>query len=194
VTSDAADPETAHLPGRGEAGGIAAWADGRRAAGEFPGRPHPRSVRDGGFVELREITRETVREICALQVAPEQRGFVAPNAVSLAEASFAPLAWTRAVVADDVPVGFAMLSLDQAAPEYYLWRLMIAEGFQGRGYGRAAVRLIADHVRTLPGARELLVSWVPAAGGPEPFYLGLGFVPTGEVDDGEVVARLVLAP
>lgn len=193
MTSDA-DPGTAHLPGRGAAEGLAAWADGRRAAGEFAARSGPRTVPEGAVVELREITGETVREICALQVAPDQRGFVAPNAVSLAEASFAPLAWARAVYADDVPVGFAMLSLDPAAAEYFLWRLMIADGFQGRGYGRAAVRLIADHVRTLPGARELLVSWVPAAGGPEPFYLGLGFVPTGEVDDGEVVARLVLAP
>ena len=52
--------------------------------------------------------------------------------------------------------------------------------------------LVIDHVRTLPGATELLVSWVPAAGGPEPFYLGLGFEPTGEVDEGEVVARLRL--
>lgn len=49
-----------------------------------------------------------------------------------------------------------------------------------------------DHVRTLPGARELLVSWVPAEGGPEGFYLGLGFELTGEVDGGEVIARLRL--
>jgi diamine N-acetyltransferase len=33
---------------------------------------------------------------------------------------------------------------------------------------------------------------VPADGGPEPFYTGLGFVPTGEIHDGEVVARLSL--
>ena len=69
---------------------------------------------------------------------------------------------------------------------------MIADGFQRRGYGRAALALIVDHVRALPGATELLVSWVPADGGPEPFYAGLGFVPTGEIDDGEVVARLAL--
>lgn len=37
-------------------------------------------------VTLREITRDTVRRICALEVAPEQRHFVAPNAVSIAEA------------------------------------------------------------------------------------------------------------
>jgi diamine N-acetyltransferase len=183
---------TEHLPGRAEAGTIAAWADGRQAAGEFGDRPVPRSVADGARVELREVTGDTVREICALQVAPSQRGFVAPNAVSIAEAHFSPHAWFRAIYADDVPVGFAMLSIDEAEREYYLWRLMVADGHQGRGYGRAAIALLSDHVRTLPGATHLVTSWVPEPGGPEPFYRGLGFEPTGEVDDDEVVGRLAL--
>ena len=72
---------------------------------------------------------------------------------------FEPKAWFRAVVADDVPVGFVMLSVDEAAPEYYLWRFMIDERYQGRGYGRAAIGLLIDHVRTLPrrdrAARQL---------------------------------------
>ena len=153
----------------------------------------PRSVADGALVELRELTADTMGAICRLAVAPDQSGFVAPNAVSLAQALFEPKAWYRGIYADDVPVGFAMLSIDAAKPEYYLWRLMVAAGFQGRGYGRVAIARIVDHVRTLPDARELLVSWVPADGGPEPFYRGLGFEPTGEVDGVEVVARLSLA-
>ena len=53
--------------------------------------------------------------------------------------------------------------------------------------------LLADHVRNLPGATHLVTSRVPGPGSPEGFYLGLGFEPTGEVDDGEVVGRLELA-
>jgi diamine N-acetyltransferase len=173
-------------------GGIAAWSERRREAGEAVPMQPLRSVADGGAVELREVTGENVRAVCLLQVASEQRGFVAPNAVSFAEAMFEPKAWFRAVVADEVPVGFVMLSLDEAEPEYYLWRFMIDAAYQGRGYGREAMRLVIEHVRTLPRASELLVSWVPEEGGPEPFYRGLGFEPTGEIDDGEVVARLVL--
>lgn len=152
----------------------------------------PRSVSDGGIVELRTVSRESVRAICRLAVAPAQTSLVAPNAISFAEALFEPKAWYRGIHADGTPVGFAMLSIDPDKPEYYLWRFMIAADFQGRGYGRAAIGLIVDHVRSLPGAAELLVSWVPAVGGPEPFYAGLGFVPTGEIHDGEVVARLPL--
>ena len=175
-----------------EADGVAGWAEARRAAGEGTAPGDPRSVADGGVVELREVTKDTVRAICILQVEPSQRGFVAPNAVSFAEAMFEPKAWFRAVVADDVPVGFLMLSVDEAAPEYYLWRFMIDGRYQGRGYGRAAIGRLIDHVRTLPNATELLVSYVPEPGGPEPVYRGLGFEPTGEMDEDEVVARLRL--
>ena len=42
------------------------------------------------------------------------------------------------------------------------------------------------------GGPALQVSWVPADGGPEPFYRRLGFEPTGEIHDGEVVAVLTL--
>lgn len=143
-------------------------------------------------VELREITGETVRAICGLKVAPDQEGFVAPNAVSIAEAHFEPTAWFRAIYADGEPVGFIMLEDDAAKAEYFLWRLMVAEGSQQRGYGRRAVELLIDYVRTRPGATALITSWVPGERGPEAFYRKLGFEPTGEIDDGEVVARLAL--
>lgn len=149
---------------------------------------------DEARVELREVTANNVRAICRLAVARSQSRFVAPTAVSLAEALFEPKAWYRAIYAGDAPVGFAMLSIDTATPMYYLWRLMIADGYQHRGYGRAAIAAIVEHVRTLPGAAGLLVSWVPAEGGPEAFYLSLGFVPTGEVHEGEIEARLELGP
>ena len=144
-------------------------------------------------VSLREITADTLREVCRLRVAPGQEGFVAPVAFSIAEAHFSPLAWFRAVYAGDTPVGFVMLSDDPDGPEYYLWRLLIDAGHQGRGYGRRAVELLCDHVRTRPGATELLTSWVPGETGPAGFYGKLGFELTGEVDEDEVVARLALS-
>lgn len=170
---------------------VADWAAKRHADGEGAVARDPRSAADGR-VELREVTGETVRAVCLLHVAPDQRRFVSPNAVSFAEAMFEPKAWFRAIVADDVPVGFAMLSIDRDKPEVYLWRFMIDQRYQGRGYGRAAIARIVDQARTIPGATELLVSWVPESGGPEQFYRGLDFEPTGEIDHGEVVARLIL--
>jgi diamine N-acetyltransferase len=143
-------------------------------------------------VKLREITADTVRQITDLEVGPGQNSFVAPNAVSIAQAYFEPKAWFRAIYADNEPVGFVMLYDDSDKPEYYLWRLMIADGHQRQGYGRRAIELLVDYVRTRPKATELLTSYVPTKGGPEPFYRGLGFIDTGKIDDGEVVIKLAL--
>jgi diamine N-acetyltransferase len=60
-------------------------------------------------VTLREITADTVVRITRLAVKPEQQGFVAPNAVSLAQALFSPEAWYRAIYVGDAPAGFVMV-------------------------------------------------------------------------------------
>jgi len=144
-------------------------------------------------VTLEPITRDTVRAVTALDVAPEQRGFVASNAVSLAQALFHEEAWYRAVHADGELVGFVMLEDETlkrpppAAPNVGLWRLMIDHRHQRRGIGREVIRLVLDHARSRPGVQRLLTSYVPGPGSPGPFYLGLGFAPTGEMDGGEIV-------
>jgi diamine N-acetyltransferase len=143
-------------------------------------------------VTLREVTGETVRAICSLAVAPGQEGFVAANAVSIAEAYFEPKAWFRAIYADDEPVGFVMLYDDPDTPEYFLWRLMIDGRYQGRGYGRHALDLLVDYVRTRPGASELRSSYVPGDTGPGGFYRRYGFEETGELNHGQRVTRLAL--
>jgi len=144
-------------------------------------------------VTLREITSGTVLAVTKLSVAPEQQGFVASNAVSLAQALFSEEAWYRAVYADEELVGFVMLS-DQtlkkevpAEPKVGLWRLMIDHKHQRRGIGREVIRLVTEYVRDRPGMHSFYTSYVPAPGGAGPFYLGLGFTPNGEIDEGEVV-------
>ena len=146
-------------------------------------------------VELREITPEMVHEICALSdTLPErQRAFVASNEVSLTQAQESTTAWVRAIYADGEPAGLIMIADNVEKQTYFLWRLMVAKSFQGRGIGRRAVELLIDYVRTRPGAQELLVSYVPAEDGPSGFYSRLGFVPTGQVEGKEHVASLDLA-
>lgn len=154
-----------------------------------------------GRVSLREITADTVRAICSLDVAPDQRNLVAPNAVSIAQAYFEPAAWFRGIYAGDTPVGFVMLydptrtSAPEDGPEVcYLWRLMIDHHHQRRGYGAAALALIVQYARTLPGVSRLRTSFVPGSGNASPLYERAGLRPTGEVDDGETVLELLLAP
>jgi diamine N-acetyltransferase len=141
-------------------------------------------------VTFREVTKETLREILLLKVAPGQEHFVAPNEISIAEAHFSPeVAWFRAVYSGETPVGFVMLEDDESKPRYYLWRFMIDARYQGTGIGRRALELLFEHVRARPGAKTLWTSIVPGEGSPGPFYEKLGFVYTGEEDEGELVMR-----
>ncbi len=142
-------------------------------------------------VTLREITQENLYEILELQVTKNQENFVASNAVSLAEAHFYPeIAWFRAIYADETPVGFIMLEDDPVNSLYHLWRFMIDARFQKCGFGRRALELAIEHVKTRPGAKALSTSCVPGEGSPGTFYEKIGFTYTGEKDeDGELMMR-----
>jgi diamine N-acetyltransferase len=147
-------------------------------------------------VELVPITEDNVKAVFELAVEPGQEAFVAPNPWSLAQAlAEHEIAWPRAIVLDGEVVGFLMLEIDPEEEDgrpFWLWRLMVAAGRQRQGIGTAALRLALAEVRRR-GGTEIYTSWVPAEGGPGPFYERLGFVPTGELDDDEIVARLVLS-
>lgn len=146
-------------------------------------------------ISLRQVTKESLREITSLSVAPHQQDYVATNAFSIAQAYFHPEAWFRGIYADDTPVGFVMLEdwtgIDNNKNKpIMLWRFMIDQRYQGLGYGRKALLLIIDHVRSTSTHDYLLTSYCPGPHTPEGFYRRLGFEPTGDIDDGEIVARL----
>ena len=147
-------------------------------------------------VSLREVTRDTLRAVCKLD-AGDGGTQVAPNAVSIAEASFYDEAWFRAIYDDDSLVGFVMLYDPTVAeepedPDFFLWRLMIDKQHQRKGLGSAAVNVLIDHVRTRPAAKRLLVSHMSKAAALGRFYQSLGFVYTGAEEEGEKVMALDL--
>jgi RimJ/RimL family protein N-acetyltransferase len=156
-------------------------------------RTPPRDVR---LVEVTEANRAAVG---ALATHRSQERFVATMADSFAEAGEpdiedgAPIVpWLRAIEADDELAGFVMLAESRwPGEDPYLWRLLIDRRHQGRGIGRHAMGLLVERLRS-EGHRRLVTSWVRDEGGPEPFYLGLGFRLTGEIEEGEHVGELLL--
>ncbi len=155
-------------------------------------------------VELRDIVTEADREAAlSLRVAPGQEHFVASVAESLRDAARYPEALARfwaAYDGDDI-VGFAMIS-DGIAEDvlasdptlvgpYFLWRLLIDERHQRRGYGTAILDAVVDYVRSR-GGDELLTSYEAGEGSPGPFYARYGFLETDRFVEGERVLRLPL--
>ncbi len=162
-----------------------AWRDRRRH--------RPNSVR------LVEIDADSMRDVRRLTTHKSQETFVSPVWASYGDALFpevidgAPVApWMRAIEADDELVGFVMLALTtDAHPEPYLWRLLIDRMHQRRGIGTITLDLLVEQCREW-GDRVLTVSWAPGKGSPEPMYLRYGFVPTGNLVDGEIEGRLAI--
>src|SRR6187549_3498946 len=103
-----------------------------------------------GDVVLRPLTEENRPALEALRVAASQRAFVSSVTDSLAEAErYAdanPLVF--GLYDRETPVGFVMIANEVDDPDYishFVWKLLIDERFQRRGYGTAALDLVAGY-------------------------------------------------
>ncbi|MDP9483091.1 MAG: GNAT family N-acetyltransferase [Chloroflexota bacterium] len=157
------------------------------------------------LVQLHEITTAADKAaVMTLRRGPGQERYLGSMAShfedAVADARACPRMWS--VHDGDVLVGFVMISDgipaerlaadDDLVGPYFLWRLLIDERFQGRGYGAATIDAVVAYLRTRPGATVLWTSCEAGPGSPQPFYLRYGFVLTGEVKWGEDLLRLDL--
>ena len=164
------------------------------------------------MIRLEKIDARNVWDVLDLKLKREQKAFVAPNDISIVQAYTAIgtgcSAFPFAICRDDKPIGFLMVGFNEAAlyelddeeppaalkNNYSIWRLMIDKRYQGRGYGREAIKLALDFIRTWPcGKAELCeLSYEPENEVGAKLYHSLGFVENGEMDGDEIVAVLKL--
>ncbi len=136
-------------------------------------------------ISLRELNGRNIKAVLELHVSEAQQpAYPRSNAYSIAEGHYPadddPV-WMRAVFADDMPVGFLMTSEAPERGEYFLWRIMIDEKHQGKGYGQQAVRLLVDRIQVSGNAKVLLTSHLKVDEAAGAFYEKLGFKYTGEI-------------
>ena len=160
------------------------------------------------MLRLERITRQNLDEILALEVTQEQKRYVSDNAVSIAEADTANMhsghAFPFGAYDGDTPVGFVMIGYGTddewtdppkiAKDSYNIWRLMTDKHHQGKGYGKGALQLALDFIRTFPcGKAECCwVSYSPENAAAENLYSSFGFKKTDCFDGGEQIAVLKL--
>lgn len=160
------------------------------------------------MVHLEKVNGENIWDILKLSVSESQKNFVASNEISILEA-YAAIAsngyvFPFGIFDGDAPVGFVMVGYDKddcwkdapaiADGNYNLWRLMIDENCQNRGYGRQAVELALNFIRTYPcgKANFCWLSYEPENTVAKSLYASFGFVETGEKDGEEQIAVLKL--
>ena len=144
-------------------------------------------------VTLREITPENFSAVINLDVAEDQKLFVAPNVKSIAQAKIYPDSIPMAIYSGDgEPVGFVMYGYDPDDKKYYLGRLMIDARHQGKGYGKAATLEVIRRMSEIEGCRAIYLSFVPENTGAEKLYSSVGFQRTGALNGNEIVMRFDL--
>ncbi|MBQ6146802.1 MAG: GNAT family N-acetyltransferase [Clostridia bacterium] len=150
-------------------------------------------------ITLRPIDDSNREAVLALTVREDQP-FVAPNDVSLrqaaeTEAEAPGVARPFAIYADEELVGFCMFAFnpedEDEEDRYYLWRFMIDQRFQGKGYGQAALDAIIRYFKD-NGADRLYLSTEPENERGLHVYHKAGFRETGVIDDGEAIMMRML--
>ncbi len=160
------------------------------------------------MLRIEKINGKNVWDILRLSVKKEQSNFVAGNDISIIEAyttiTGGGYAFPFGIYENQTPVGFLMVGYDTdeywldapkiAKGNYNLWRLMIDKGYQHRGYGKEAVKLALDFIRTKPcgEATYCWLSYEPDNLVAKELYRSFGFIETGDMDGEESIAVLEL--
>jgi len=141
-------------------------------------------------ITLRDINRDNWEAIIQLELPVEQRAFVAANVYSIAEARIFPTLVPLGIYQADDPVGFTMYDTSSDDGNVWIYRLMITGQHQRKGYGRKAMQLLLERLRSQLACPFVLISWDPDNVAAERLYEDLGFRKTGDILDDEIVARL----
>ncbi|WP_353957841.1 GNAT family N-acetyltransferase [Lysinibacillus sp. G4S2] len=99
------------------------------------------------MISLRSIDESNWEDCIQLKPKQEQEGFIASNLYSIAESKFLPNMKIKAIYCEEVLIGFAMYGIDADDGNYWIYRFMIDEQFQGRGHGKSAMKLIIEDIR-----------------------------------------------
>ena len=142
-------------------------------------------------LHFEKISWDNLDAIINLHVTKEQRNFVASNKDSFVHAFIRMTAEGKQVFPFGIykgkkPVGFIMITYDVGEDDgeepsaewflrnsYFIWRFMIDKRYQGNGYGREAMQLALEFIRTFPAG--------------EAKYCWLSYEPTNERDRKSVV-------
>ncbi len=143
------------------------------------------------MIALRKITRKNYEECFALRVADSQMNFVPSNVYSLAQAwVFQDTSFPFAIYDDNTMVGFIMLGYYEIKSYYTIWRFMIDEKYQNKGYGRKALVLGVNFLIDNFKVTEVFISVEPENTIARHLYSSLGFIETGEYNGREIGMKL----
>ena len=120
---------------------------------------------------------------------------MSPNVRSLADAWLYREngdVFPMAIYWNELVVGFLLLEIDKDEAEYFIWRIMIGQQYQGRGYGES--RGISDQKAQMDSTcNHIIADYVVGNEKMKHLLTSLGFQETGFIEENnEVAMRLDL--
>jgi diamine N-acetyltransferase len=144
------------------------------------------------MLHLQPITKENWLKAISLRVREDQVNFVASNAVSLAQLNFLENFHAKGIYLGEEMIGFALYGIDEDDHQYWMYRMMIDQKYQGKGHGKEAIQLVIDDIKRMKDDHHqtLTLSYEPANEHAKRIYEKMGFQEIeGFVIEGEQVAR-----
>ena len=142
------------------------------------------------MILLKPVDENNFEAVINLKVGEGQQKFVASNVFSIAQSKVLPECIPLAVYEEELLVGFAMYAMDREDKEYCIYRLMIDEKYQSKGYGRATMEALIKHISADKEHHVIYISFEPENKRAKTLYESLGFVPDGRMIEDEVVYML----
>ena len=144
------------------------------------------------MIKLDEITADNLEVVLKLKVSKEQENFVSTTAYSLAQAYvYRENAYPFAIYADDTLVGFIMFGYYELRNQYTLWKFLIDEKYQNKGYGKMALALGIEYMKKQYDIKEMYTGVAIDNDVAERLYHSVGFQLTGLIENGMKELRYV---
>lgn len=142
------------------------------------------------MIRLEEVTPDNWR--LGLSVAESQKAFVSNDMKLLARAYAYRDYGSKALIIynDECPVGMALYHDCDAYNAYDFSQLFIDERYQGHGFGTEAARQILNLMKMEKKYHKVILCYIDGNETARKLYEKLGFEPTGERDEDEIIMQL----
>lgn len=143
-------------------------------------------------IEIKEINTENLMDILKLTTNKTNiptliEGFVASNALSIAQSKFYPEENIKAIYNDTTPIGFAMYGIDDDDNNLWISRFMIDYNHQGQGLGKKSFIILLDTIKNKFPNMDIYLSFEPENEITKKLYESCGFINTEVILDEEIV-------
>ena len=146
-------------------------------------------------IALQKVDESNFIACFDLKLRDGQENFVSHPIRSLAQAYVYHEQCTPfAVFSGSEVIGCVMVIYDYDEETYNIWHLMVDRRHQRKGFGRAAMELVLEYIRTKPfgSSSRVLLTVNPENRAAFGLYRSLGFSATGRSDEEEIELGLTL--